>query len=140
MNEIDIRKYAQLMQELNLTKLEFSVPEQTVRLERAAEAAAVQPVPAQAAEAPAAPTAADGHISVTSPMVGLFYAAPAESAEPYVSLGDRVKKGQTLCILEAMKLMNEICAEEDGVIAKICVTNGQMVDYGTELFQIRRDV
>ena len=80
---------------------------------------------------------ADG-ISVTSPMVGLFYAAPAENAEPYVALGDRVKKGQTLCIVEAMKLMNEITAEFDGVVEKICVANGQMVEYGTELFRIKR--
>ena len=73
--------------------------------------------------------------SVTSPLVGLFYAAPAENAEPYVSIGDHVKKGQTLCIIEAMKLMNEITAEEDGVISDIC---GQVVEYGTELFRIKR--
>ena len=78
------------------------------------------------------------YISVKSPIVGLFYAAPAENAEPYISLGDRVKKGQTLCIVEAMKLMNEINAECDGVVEKICVTNGQMVEFGTELFRIRR--
>ena len=70
--------------------------------------------------------------------MGLFYAAPAENVDPYVSLGDTVKKGQTICILEAMKLMNELSAECDGVIEKICVTNGQMVEYGTELFRIRR--
>lgn len=75
---------------------------------------------------------------MTSPLVGLFYAAPAENAEPYVSIGDHVKKGQTLCIIEAVKLMNEITAEEDGVISDICVTNGQVVEYGTELFRIKR--
>lgn len=68
----------------------------------------------------------------------MFYAAPAENADPYVKVGDNVKKGQTLCIVEAMKLMNEINAEEDGVISEICVTNGQVVEYGTELFRIRR--
>ena len=73
-----------------------------------------------------------------SPIVGLFYAAPAENAQPYVSLGETVKKGQVLCIVEAMKLMNEISAEEDGVISEICVSNGQMVEYGTELFRIKR--
>ena len=73
-----------------------------------------------------------------SPIVGVFYAAPAENAAPYVTIGDAVKKGQTLCIIEAMKLMNEITAEEDGVIAEICVTNGQVVEYGTELFRLRR--
>ena len=79
-----------------------------------------------------------GELSVKSPMVGVFYAAPAENAAPYVSLGDRVEKGQTLCIVEAMKLMNEITAEEEGVISQICVTNGQVVEFGTELFRIKR--
>lgn len=77
-------------------------------------------------------------ISIKSPIVGVFYAAPTENAAPFVSLGDRVEKGKTLCIIEAMKLMNEICSDEDGVISEICVTNGQVVEYGTELFKIRR--
>lgn len=63
---------------------------------------------------------------------------PAENAQPYVAIGDRVKKGQTLCIVEAMKLMNEVTAEEDGVITQICVTNGQVVEFGTELFRMKR--
>ena len=89
--------------------------------------------------APAAqPQESGDYISVKSPLVGVFYAAPAENAEPYVSIGDRVQKGKTLCIIEAMKLMNEICAEEDGEICEICVTNGQVVEYGTELFRMRR--
>lgn len=78
------------------------------------------------------------YVSIKSPIVGVFYAAPAENAEPYVSAGDNVKQGQTLCIVEAMKLMNEIVAEEDGVISEVCVTNGQIVEYGTELFRIKR--
>ena len=73
-----------------------------------------------------------------SPIVGVFYAAPTENADPYVSIGDKVKKGQTLCIVEAMKLMNEIASEEDGIISEICVTDGQVVEYGTELFRIRK--
>ena len=68
----------------------------------------------------------------------MFYAAPAENADPYVSLGDTVTKGQTLCVVEAMKLMNEIVADENGTISEICVTNGQIVEYGTELFRIKR--
>ena len=136
MNESDIRKYAMLMKELELTGLEITENNQVVRLERNAPVPAPAPVAAPA-EPIAAPESADG-ISVTSPIVGLFYAAPAENAEPYVSLGDRVKKGQTLCIVEAMKLMNEITAEFDGTIEKICVANGQMVEYGTELFRIKR--
>lgn len=140
MKEADIRKYAQLMKELELTGLEITEDNRVVRLERSAPAAGKQTVTVEApvpAAAPAEQESAD-FTSVKSPIVGLFYAAPAENAEPYVSLGDRVKKGQTLCIVEAMKLMNEISAEEDGVIEKICVTNGQMVEYGTELFRIKR--
>ena len=84
------------------------------------------------------PAADKGENSVTSPFVGVFYAAPAENADPYVKVGDTVSKGQTLCIIEAMKLMNEITAETDGVISEICVTSGQAVEYGTELFRIKR--
>ena len=139
MKETDIRKYAQLMKELDLTGLEITENDKKVRLERTAPAAGVQPVSAKVPTVSAPAKAENGdYISVRSPIVGLFYAAPAENADPYVSLGDRVQKGQTLCIVEAMKLMNELNAECDGVIEKICVTNGQMVEYGTELFRIRR--
>ena len=89
------------------------------------------------AESRKAKQEADDGVSITSPIVGLFYAAPAENAEPYVSLGDRVKKGQTLCIVEAMKLMNEIVAETDGQIVEICAQNGQVVDFGCPLFRIK---
>lgn len=75
--------------------------------------------------------------AVNSPLVGTFYAAPAEDAAPYVSVGDTVKKGQTLAIVEAMKLMNEIESEYDGVVEEICVENGQPVEYGETLFRIR---
>ena len=138
MNETDIRKYAGLMQELGLTGLEITEDNKVVRLERNAPAA-VQEVVSVPAAVPAAPAAVQtGELSVKSPMVGGFAAAPAENAAPYVSLGDRVEKGQTLCIVEAMKLMNEITAEEEGVISQICVTNGQVVEFGTELFRIKR--
>lgn len=73
---------------------------------------------------------------VKSPLVGTFYAAPAEDAKPYVKLGDKVKKGQTLSIIEAMKLMNEIESEFDGNIVEIYVENGQAVEYGQPLFKI----
>ena len=72
-----------------------------------------------------------------SPLVGTFYAAPAEDAAPFVSVGDTVKKGQTLAIIEAMKLMNEIESEYDGTIAEILVENGQPVEYGQPLFCIQ---
>ena len=74
---------------------------------------------------------------VESPLVGTFYAAPAEDAAPFVSVGDTVKKGQTLAIIEAMKLMNEIESEYDGTIAEILVENGQPVEYGQPLFRIQ---
>ena len=73
---------------------------------------------------------------VTSPLVGTYYEAPAEDAEAFVKGGDRVKKGQTLAIIEAMKLMNEIESEYDGVIKEIMVKNGQPVEYGQPLFRI----
>ena len=83
--------------------------------------------------------AADGCVSIKSPLVGVFYAAPAENAQPYAAIGTHVKKGQTLCIVEAMKLMNEVAAECDGVITEILAENGQLVEYGTELFRVRQD-
>jgi acetyl-CoA carboxylase biotin carboxyl carrier protein len=73
---------------------------------------------------------------IKSPMVGVFYAAPAPGSEPYVKVGSRVKKGDVLCIIEAMKLMNEITADKDGEIAKVCVENGQLVEYGQTLFHL----
>lgn len=146
MNEADIRKYAELMKELELTGLEITEDNKVVRLERTQPVQSIQTVPVGTAQqsapssAPAAEKRASGGdlVSVKSPVVGVFYAAAAENAEPYVTVGDRVKKGQTLCIVEAMKLMNEIYAEEDGTVAEICVTNGQVVEYGTELFRIKR--
>ncbi len=144
MNETEIRKYAGLMQELGLTGLEITENDKVVRLERALPTVAkeVVTVPETAAAAVPSPVSdsdstAD-YVSVKSPVVGVFYAAPAENADPYVAVGDHVKKGQTLCIVEAMKLMNEITAEEDGIIAEICVTNDQVVEFGTELFRIKR--
>ena len=72
-----------------------------------------------------------------SPLVGTFYAAPAEDAEPFVAVGDTVKKGQTLAIVEAMKLMNEIESEYDGVIEEVLVENGRPVEYNQPLFRLR---
>lgn len=140
MKETDIRKYAELMKELGLTGLEITEENGVVRLERSVPAPAketVYSVPESVDDAQPAPEPKD-YISVKSPIVGVFYAAPAENADPYVSIGDSVAKGQILCIVEAMKLMNEIVAEEDGVISEICVTNGQVVEYGTELFRMKR--
>ena len=139
MNETNIRKYASLMEELGLTGLEITEDSCKVRLERSAPAPAKGTAALLSTPGPDTGVAAeDGDIPITSPMVGMFYAAPAENADPYVVAGDRVKKGQTLCIIEALKLMNEITAEEDGIISKVCAANGQVVEYGTELFRLRR--
>lgn len=131
MNETEIRKYASLMQELGLTGLEITQKDNVVRLERTP-TATVMPV----SEVIHTADLTDDS-TIQSPLVGVFYAAPAENASPYVSVGDHIKQGQTLCIVEAMKMLNEITAEKDGVISEICVSNGQMVEYGTELFRIR---
>ncbi|VVE44625.1 acetyl-CoA carboxylase biotin carboxyl carrier protein [Pandoraea anhela] len=97
--------------------------------------AAQAPAATAAAAAPAAPAAPQGHI-VTSPMVGTFYRAPSPGADPFAQVGDSVKEGQTLCIIEAMKLLNEIESDKAGVIKEILVENGQAVEYGQPLFVI----
>lgn len=88
------------------------------------------------APAPAAAPIADDTTDVNAPMVGVFYAAPAPGADPFVTVGSKVKKGDTLCIVEAMKCMNEIAAECDGVVVDICVSDGELVEYGRCLMKI----
>ncbi len=95
----------------------------------AAPAVVPEPAPAERAKL----------VEVTSPMVGTFYRAPAPDADPYVEVGDRVKVGQTLCILEAMKLMNELEAEVNGTVKEIAVENGEPVEYGQVLFRVLPD-
>ena len=137
MNESDIRKYANLMSELGLTGLEVTENDRVVRLERNPAPQTTAPVQTvQVGDVPQS-AANEDLIEISSPMVGVFYAAPAEDADPYAQVGDRVKKGQTLCIVEAMKLMNEIVAETDGQIVEICAQNGQVVDFGCPLFRIK---
>ena len=141
MKEVDIRKYAELMKEFDLSGLEITEDNKVVRLERNLTVAGKEQVfvPSTVATDPivtAEPK--QDYISVKSPMVGVFYVAPAENAEPFVKIGDKVEKGKTLCIIESMKLMNEIPADVEGTIEKVCVTNGQVVEYGAELFRIRR--
>ena len=105
----------------------FSAPAAAVP---AVPAAAPAPAAAEAAPQPAVPAGKP----VTSPMVGTFYRSPSPEAKPFVQVGDTVKKGDTLCIIEAMKLLNEIEAEEDGVIKEVLVENGQPVEFGQPLF------
>lgn len=91
---------------------------------------------AAAAEAPAPAAAASSLVEIKSPMVGTFYRSPAPEAPPYVEPGSRITRGQTLCILEAMKLMNELPAEITGTIREVCVENGEPVEFGQVLFRV----
>ncbi len=143
-----IESLARLMKETGLTGLELVEEGQQLRLERQVEvvaapvAAAVPaaPVPATGAEALGVtheePAPVKEGTLVLAPTVGVFYSAPSPDARPFVEVGDQVKKGDTLCIIEAMKLMNEIPAEVDGTVAEICVGNGQVVEFNQPLFRI----
>ena len=120
----------------------FSYEENGVKIKLKKESAPVS-VPVISPEVPASVITAeesvpetDGKV-VVSPLVGTFYAAPAEDAEPFVKVGDIVKKGQTLAIVEAMKLMNEIESDYDGVIEEILVENGQPVEFNQPLFRVK---
>ncbi|OGC01218.1 MAG: acetyl-CoA carboxylase, biotin carboxyl carrier protein [candidate division NC10 bacterium RIFCSPLOWO2_12_FULL_66_18] len=136
----ELKALLRLMEGNDVEELEVEEGGRRIRIRRrSAQAlipqAAMLPVPqatVQAAGAPAQDTA--GLIPVESPMVGTFYRAPAPGAEPYVKEGDIVQKGTTVCIIEAMKLMNEIEAEMKGRVARILVENGQPVEFGQTLF------
>lgn len=122
-----------LKYEENGVKLHLTKKKEQVQVDAAptavAEVSVVEPTPEDTGKEEA------GKI-VKSPLVGTFYVAPAEDADPFVSVGDPVKKGQTLAIIEAMKLMNEIESEYDGTVAEILVENGKPVEYGQPLFRI----
>ena len=155
---MDLRKLKtliDLVSESGISELEVTEGEGKVRIVKNAPPVYVQPsasyapqyaAPAQpqggAIEAPAAAGAAapvaaapQGHV-VTSPMVGTFYRAPSPGADPFVQVGDTVKEGQTICIIEAMKLLNEIESDKSGVVKEILVENGQAVEYGQPLFVV----
>ncbi|MBE6031737.1 MAG: acetyl-CoA carboxylase biotin carboxyl carrier protein [Clostridiales bacterium] len=139
MEEQNIRKYAELMNELGLTGLEFNESGNIVRLERSTAPAkgvyAPEPAAASASQ-PAAKPASSSLKEILSPMVGVFYRAPMENAVPFVQVGDQVRKGDVVCIIESMKLMNEIRAEEEGIVEEICVENTEVVDFGRVLFRL----
>lgn len=142
MKDVDIRKYAELMSELGLTGLEITEDNKVVRLEKNITAPnykeqIVLPQVSTTQNVEKIENSSD-YISIKSPMVGVFYVAPAENADTFVSIGEKVEKGKIMCIIESMKLMNEIPADESGIVDKVCVTNGQVVEYGTELFRLRR--
>jgi acetyl-CoA carboxylase biotin carboxyl carrier protein len=142
----EIRQFIRLVQRTGIGELEVSSGDRTVRI------AAQASVPASAGppSAVAAPAADGGRagkaqaeapgpenaIAITSPMVGTFYRAPAPDADPYLEVGDIVEVGQTVCIIEAMKLMNEIESEHRGRVVKILIENAQPVEFGQKLFLI----
>lgn len=141
----EIKELIQALEQSTLTSIEVSQGSDSVRLEKNYGAAPVlQAAPCKdrpAAAEQAAPTAAPAAqqpkgSAVTCPLVGVFYAAASPEDAPFVTVGSAVKKGDVLCIVEAMKLMNEITADKDGVITEICVENGQVVEYGQPLFYL----
>ena len=149
-----LKKLIDLVEESGIAEIEVTEGEEKVRITRSVAAPAVQtvyaaaPAPvaapaaaAQAASAPAAPAApaaapANHANAQKSPMVGTFYRAASPTSDPFVEVGQTVKEGQTPCIIEAMKLMNEIEAEKSGVVKAILVENGTPVEYGEPLFVI----
>ena len=152
-----LAEIADVMEDRGLTRVRVEEPDGTaVELERASAAQpvavpmpmpgagtapAVAPVampaaaPEPTAQAPAAAPEPKG-TEVTAPMVGVFYAAPAPGDEPFVRVGSKVKAGETLCIIEAMKVLNEVTAEADGEVLEICVADGDLVEFGSCLMRI----
>ena len=151
-----LAEIADVMEDRGLTRVRVEEPDGTaVELERASAAQPVavpMPIPsamaapvAAPATAPAAPEPAAQApapapelmgAEVTAPMVGVFYAAPAPGDEPFVHVGSKVKAGETLCIIEAMKVLNEVTAEADGEVLEICVADGDLVEFGSCLMRI----
>ncbi len=128
-----VRALASLLAETGLTEIEYAVGERRIRVVRGAPAAAAVAIPAPlAAPAPTA-AAADAPGAVKSPMVGTAYLAPQPGAAPFVKLGDSVREGQVLLIIEAMKVMNQIPAPRAGKIAQILISDGSPVEYGQAL-------
>jgi acetyl-CoA carboxylase biotin carboxyl carrier protein len=131
------RRLAALLGELSLSEVEVESGDIRVRVQRAGALAPATPAPAGADERPlVADTVSPALVTVEAPMVGTFYRASSPTADPYVQEGDVVKEGQVLCIIEAMKLMNEIESKVGGRIARILVENGHAVEYGQPLFLI----
>ncbi len=151
-----LAEIADVMEDRGLTRVRVEEPDGTaVELERASVAQPVavpMPMPSAMATQVAAPTVAPAApepatqtpaaapepkgTEVTAPMVGVFYAAPAPGDEPFVRVGSKVKAGETLCIIEAMKVLNEVTAEADGEVLEICVADGDLVEFGSCLMRI----
>ena len=137
-----VKKLIELLEESQLSEIEISQGEESIRLSRHP-APATPPAPAPRVESAAPPPAPpgdegdreSGH-AITSPMVGTYYAAPGPDAEPFVTPGARVAVGETLCIIEAMKIFNPIEAEKAGVVKRVFKSNGDPVEFGETLFVI----
>jgi acetyl-CoA carboxylase biotin carboxyl carrier protein len=138
-----LKKLIDLVQESGISELEVTEGEEKVKIVKSGGAAitysapapAPVPIPALAPPVAVAPSKIEGHV-VKSPMVGTFYRSPSPGAKQFVEVGDTVKSGDTICIIEAMKLLNEIECDKDGVIKAILVENGQPVEYGEPLVVI----
>jgi acetyl-CoA carboxylase biotin carboxyl carrier protein len=147
-----VKKLIELLEESGVAEIEIKEGEESVRISRhgaapvttyiqtAAPAAAAAPAGAPAARAPAVAEEPDSGAradnTVTAPMVGTFYASAAPGAKPFVEIGSEVKVGQTLCIIEAMKMMNQIESDKTGKVAAVLVKNGDPVEFGQPLFVI----
>ena len=144
-----LKRLTKLMEDSGLVELEVELEGMKIKLMKAGgplplQAVAVAPVAAPGAAAaeapavapaPAAPPVPAGHL-IKSPMVGTFFRAPSPQSPPFVNVGDESKEGQTLCLIEAMKLMNEIKAERAGRVAKVLVENGQPVEFDQPLIEL----
>lgn len=149
MNLKDIKQLIEMVDQSSLTEFEWSADAEKIVIRKQKELVAsmpvmaspalAAPVAAPVAAAPAAEAAApvENLLEVKSPMVGTFYAAPSPKDAAFVKVGDRVEVGQVVCIVEAMKLMNEIKSEVAGVVAEICVENAAPVEFGKTLFRLR---
>lgn len=144
----EILKLIDLLEERNLSAFELEIEGFRIKINRGQSQAVISesPVPSapptssDANPIPAEPETAENKNNlhyITSPMVGTFYRAPDPSSPPFVEIGESVQKNQTLCIIEAMKLMNEIESDIDGVLEDIFVQNGKPVEYGKKLFAIK---
>jgi acetyl-CoA carboxylase biotin carboxyl carrier protein len=134
-----IKELAKILNEFDLSVIDISEGDSKIRLEKAC-CAPEKPQAAVAAPPVIAQETKEVDFNeikeIKSPMVGVFYQAPSPDSAPFVKIGDKIKKGDVLCIIEAMKLMNEITADFDGEIVDICAKNGEIVEYGQTLFKV----
>lgn len=136
MNTSDIEKIIKIFEGANISHLDLEIDNIKIKLDKKeTPVVASQPVVASAPLQNEVVVETSGEI-VTSPLVGTYYQAPSSDADAFVKVGSRVNKGDKLCIIEAMKVMNEITAPCDGVVKEICVENEKMVEYGQKLFVI----